>query len=136
MKNAKTLILATILLIGFSPQLNARSEQPDLAVRQFRFRPSGPQAVWVQVVNYGGVNAPPSTLRLTVRVINGIPVGRTTDLALPVIAANDDIWVMVDAASILPVSVDLIDTTFRVDADADALIAEPNETNNRLWHNL
>ena len=105
-------------------------------MRQFQFRPSSPQAVWVQVINYGGVNAPPSTLRLTVRVINGIPVGRTTDLALPVIAAGDAMWVMVDATSILPVSVDLIDTTFRADADADAAIAESNESNNRLWHNL
>ena len=136
MKNAKTLILTAILLIGFSPQLHARPGLPDLAVRQFQFRPSSPQAVWVQVINYGGVNAPPSTLRLTVRVINGIPVGRTTDLALPVIGAGDFMWVMVDATSILPVSVDLIDTTFRADADADAAIPESNESNNRLWHNL
>jgi len=90
----------------------------------------------VQVINYGGANAPPSTLRLTVRVINGIVCARTTDLALPVIAAGDDIKVLVDATSILPVGVDLIDTTFRVDADADAAIVESNEANNRLWHNL
>jgi hypothetical protein len=136
MKNAKTLILSAILLIGCAPNLLARPVQPDLAVRQFQFRPSSPQAVWVQVINYGGANAPPSTLRLTVRVINGIPVGRTTDLALPVIAAGDYMWVMIDATSILPVSVDLIDTTFRADADADGAIPESNETNNRLWHNL
>ena len=136
MKNVKTLILSAILLIGCAPQLLARPVHPDLAVRQFQFRPSSPQAVWVQVINYGGANAPPSTLRLTVRVINGITVARTTDLALPVIAAGDDMWVMVDATSILPASVDLIDTTFRADADADGTIPESNESNNRLWHNL
>ena len=136
MKNVTRLLLTAILLIGFSLPVDARPGEPDLAVRQFKFRPSSPQGVWVQVINYGAVNAAPSTLRLTVRVIDGVVVARTTDLPLPVIAAGDYMWVFVDASTILPGNVDLIDTTFRADADADATIVESNEVNNRLWHNL
>ena len=132
----KLIFAALIILTGISPIADARNREADLAVRQFRFDRGNPQGVYVHVVNFGALNAPPTTLRLTVRVINGITVGRTTDVALPVIAGGDDVWVFVDASSILPASVPLADTTFRADADATAVIAEPNELNNRLWHNL
>ena len=132
----KLIFAALIILTGVSPIADARNRQADLAVRQFRFDRGNPQGVYIHVVNFGALNAPPTTFRLTFRVINGITVARTTDVALPVIAGGDDLWVFVDASSILPASVPLFDTTFRADADATAIIAEPNELNNRLWHNL
>lgn len=132
----KLIFAALLILTGISPIADARSRPADLAVRQFRFDKGNPQGVHVQIVNSGALNAPPTTFRITIRVISGITVARTTDVALPVIAGGDDVWVFVDASSILPASVPLIDTTFRGDADATAVIAEPNELNNRLWHNL
>jgi hypothetical protein len=124
------LIFAALLILTGIPR------EADLAVSQFRFDTGNPQGVHVRVFNYGDLNAPPTTFKITIRVINGITVSRTTDVALPVIPGGDGLWVFVDASSILPASVRLVDTTFRADADATAVIAEPNELNNRLWHNL
>ena len=132
----KHIFAAILVLIGMSLMTSAQSRQADLAVRQFRFDRGNPQGVHVHVCNIGGLNAPPTTLRITFRVINGVTVSRAVDVALPVIAGGDDMWVFVDATSVLPASVAAFSTTFRADADATAVIAEPNELNNRLWHNL
>ena len=72
MKNITRTLAAVVILLGLTPVADARDRQADLAVRYFRFDRGNPQGVFVHVVNFGALNAAPSTLRLTVRVINGI----------------------------------------------------------------
>ena len=107
---------------------------PDLQVKQYVF--TSAKTMRVQVINTGNGNAGQSVLGLTIRRINGTPVGRTTKVKMPPIPAGQARWVSVDATSILPVAVDIKTTTFRLDADFSKAIAETNETNNTLWHNL
>ena len=109
---------------------------PDLKVRQFQFLPRSKKMVRVQVVNYGKATAAPSILRLTVRRINGTPVGRVMEVKLPPIKKQQAKLVLVNAKSILPNSVALKDTTFRFNVDATKAVVESNESNNETWHNL
>ncbi|HSG70022.1 MAG TPA: CARDB domain-containing protein, partial [Planctomycetaceae bacterium] len=73
-------------------------------------------------------------LQLTVRQIGNNPVGRTKNFNVPALAAGKTSVVTVDAASILPNTVALKSTTFRVDADQTKVVAESDETNNLEWH--
>ena len=108
--------------------------KPDLQVKKYVF--SSPKTVRVYVVNQGKANAGSNVLGLTVRRINGTPVGRTTTVKVPAIAKGQGTWVSVNADSILPNFVKLKSTTFRLDADFSKTISESNENNNTLWHNL
>lgn len=110
--------------------------QADLNVRQFLFPPSTDKALRVQVVNYGSATAPANVLRLTVRKINGTPVGRETEIHVPPIAPGKADWVLIYVDEILPKNVALKDTTFKLNIDATKLIQESNESNNEIWHNL
>lgn len=108
----------------------------DLKVRQFLFVPSDNKRVRVQVVNYGKLGSTACRLELTVRKINGTAVGRTLHVTIPAIAPGQGDWLNVDAASILPKNVSLKDTTFKLIADSSKIVAESNENNNEVWHNL
>jgi hypothetical protein len=115
-------------------RLRARSGQPDLRVEQFVF--AGEKALRVRVANVGSAPSGLCILRLTVRKINGVAVGRTTEVKLLPLAAGKDRWVSVNAQSVLPNNVSLESTTFRLNADATEVVAEVKEDNNEVWHNL
>ena len=87
-------------------------------------------------MNAGLIGSAECVLRLTVRKINGVSVGRTTEVQVPALAAGKADWVLIDAASILPKGVALGDTTFRLTVDPDDLVDEVNEKNNLVWYNL
>ena len=111
-----------------------RRRGPDLVIRKYII--VGRKSVRVLVANVGNAAAGASKLRLTVRRINGTPVGRMTHAKTPPIPAKSFKWVSMSAKSILPLAVALKSTTFRLDADVSNAVAETNEKNNRKWHNL
>ena len=110
--------------------------QPDLSIKEFSFPPTNDKALRVNVINSGNAVSAPSILRLTVRKINGVAVGRTTEIKIPALPAGKDKWVVIDAKSILPNNVALESTTFKLNADAGQTVAESDEDNNEKWHNL
>jgi subtilase family serine protease len=131
--------VVAITALGQRPPVNIKGRsagQPDLQVREYQFSPGNDKAMKVHVTNTGAAASALCVLRLTIRKINGVSVGRTTEVKLPAIAAGGDKWIAVDAKSILPNNVSLESTTFKLNADASEIIAESNESNNELWHNL
>jgi len=114
----------------------AKVAQPDLRIRQFLFPPTNDKALRVQVSNDGNAASRASRLEVTVRKINGVAVGRKTHVTVPALAAGADVWLVIDAKSILPVNVSLKSTTFKLNADGTGIVAESDETNNEVWHNL
>ncbi|HEX8369050.1 MAG TPA: CARDB domain-containing protein [Pyrinomonadaceae bacterium] len=109
---------------------------PDLKVRQFLFVPGDDKRVRVQVSNGGKKVSAQCRLELTVRKINGAAVGRTLHVTIPAIQPGQGEWLNIDVASILPKNVSLKDTTFKLIADSTKIVAESDETNNEVWHNL
>jgi len=128
-------VAPVLIAIACVPLFGQRKRQPDLKVRQFEFVPRNDKAVRVQVANYGSANAGSSVLRLTVRKIKGISVGRTIDANVSALAPGKGDWVLIDCTSILPKDVALKDTTFKLNVDATKLVTESNEANNETWHN-
>ncbi len=114
----------------------ARAARPDLQIKQFVFSPTNDKAMRVHVVNTGGAPSGLCLLRVTVRKINGVSVGRVTEVKLLPLGPGKDKWLIVDAKSILPNNVSLESTTFKINADATSIVAESVETNNEVWHNL
>jgi hypothetical protein len=108
----------------------------DLTIKHYAFSVVDNKKIKIQVLNLGSIGSAPCILRLTVRKINGTPVGRVTQIALPAILPNQDKTVFIDTDQILPNNVALKDTTFRLNADATSLVIESNEANNEKWHNL
>ncbi|HKR01091.1 MAG TPA: CARDB domain-containing protein [Pyrinomonadaceae bacterium] len=134
----KTICLVSLLVCMLQP-LTARTPAPaapDLWVRQYQFVPGNDKAVRVQVANRGDVPSAACRLELTVRKINGTPVGRTLFRVIQVIQPGQGDWVLVNAESILPKNVSLESTTFKLIADAKNQVVESDETNNEKWHNL
>jgi hypothetical protein len=126
-----------ISILAYEPvETGARMVQPDLKIAQFLFPPTDDKALRVHVSNAGGGNAGACVLRLTVRKINGVAVGRVTEIPVPGIAAGTDTWLLIHADSILPKNVALKDTTFKLNIDATGVVNESDETNNEVWHNL
>jgi hypothetical protein len=117
-------------------KLVAKVAQADLRVEQFLFPPTNEKALRVRVANGGGAASGVCVLRLTVRKINDVAVGRTTEIKLQALGAGKEKWVVIDAKSILPANVALEATTFKLNVDATAVVAESDETNNEAWHNL
>jgi subtilase family serine protease len=109
---------------------------PDLKVRQFLFVPGNDKSLRVQVANFGKKVSTQCRLELTVRKINGAAVGRKMEVVLPAIQPGQTDWINIDASGILPKNVSLKDTTFKLIADSTKSVAESNETNNEVWHNL
>jgi len=112
----------------------AAAAAPDLRISEFVF--ANEKSVRVHLVNVGSASSLPCVLRLTLRKINGVPVGRETEIRLPPLAAGKSKWFVIDAGRILPNSVALASTTFKLNADATSIITESNEANNEVWHNL
>lgn len=110
--------------------------QPDLSIKEFLFPPTNDKALRVNVINSGNAGSAPSILRLTIRKINGVAVGRTIEIKVGALPAGKDKWVLIDAKSILPNNVALESTTFKLNADAGLTVAESDEGNNEKWHNL
>ncbi|HUG18733.1 MAG TPA: serine hydrolase [Planctomycetaceae bacterium] len=106
----------------------------DLKIRSIRFAPNQPQVAFVVVENGGNGPAGASVLQLTLRQIGNNAVSRTKNFNVPALAAGKTSVVTVDAASILPNTVALKSTTFRVDADQTKVVTESDETNNLEWH--
>lgn len=113
-----------------------RFRRADLKVRQYRFSRIGQKRIKIQIANVGRRAARPTILRLTVRHIDGTPVGRKLQIKVPVIRGHQTQWVRLNAAQILPKTVALKDTTFRIDVDSTNVVKESNERNNTTWHNL
>lgn len=110
--------------------------QPDLMIKQFLFPPTNDKALRVHVVNQGNAASGACRLILTVRKINGTAVGRQTHVNIPALGPSKKVWLVIDAKSILPNNVSLQSTTFKLNADATGIVAESDETNNEVWHNL
>jgi len=108
----------------------------DLRIRGFVFIAENDKAVRVHIVNSGGAVSSLCILRLTVRKINGIPVGRIKEVKLPPLGVGKNKWVVIDARSILPTNISLQSTTFKLNADATSTVTESDEANNEVWHNL
>jgi hypothetical protein len=109
---------------------------PDLIVRGNEFEFVGNKMVNVYVSNNGDATSKRCVLELTIRKINGAAVGRVVKARIPAILPTKFVKIPVDATSILPNSVNLKDTTFKVIADSSNINAESNENNNEKWHNL
>ncbi|HWN11175.1 MAG TPA: CARDB domain-containing protein [Pyrinomonadaceae bacterium] len=114
----------------------ARMAQSDLRIRQFLFPPTNDKALRVHVVNTGQGPSAACRLILTVRKINGTAVGRRTHVNVPALAAGASDWLHIDVKSILPNNVSLQSTTFKLNVDGTEIVAEPDEGNNEVWHNL
>ena len=110
--------------------------RPDLTIREFLFPPTDDKRLRVHVVNIGQASSGACRLVITIRKINGAPVGRQTHVNVPVLAAGADKWLLIDANSILPNNVKLDSTTFKLNVDATEIVAESSESNNETWHNL
>lgn len=90
----------------------------------------------VNVLNTGKTMAGACRLILTVRKIEGIPAGRETHVTVPVLRAGKGVWLLLDASAILPATVKLESTTFKLNVDATKVVVESSESNNEVWHNL
>lgn len=145
--NTKSILAACLLLFMCAGQPTVAQREtpprpvpmrarPDLVIREYQFPPTDDKGLRVNVANIGTAAAGASVLRLTVRKIKGVAVGRTMEIAVPAIPANQADWVTLDAKDILPKDVSLKDTTFKLNADATTLVSETNEANNEKWHNL
>ncbi len=113
-----------------------RAAQPDLVIKQFLFPPTNDKALRVQVSNDGAAASGICPLIVTIRKIKGTAVGRQTHVNIPALAPGKKVWLVIDAKSILPVNVSLKPTTFKLNPDATGIVAESDETNNEVWHNL
>lgn len=113
-----------------------RLRRADLKVRQYRFSRIGMKRIKIQVANLGRRTAQPTVLRLTVRRIDGTPVGRMMRIKVPAIKGHQTQWVGLNTAKILPKTIALKETTFRIDVDSTNFVKESNEMNNTTWHNL
>lgn len=115
---------------------NEAQAKADLLISEFVFPADSDKTVRVHVVNTGGAASTLCILRLTVRKINGLPVGNVVEIKLPLLAPGEDKWLGINAASILPKNVSLESTTFKLNADATSIVMESNEANNEVWHKL
>lgn len=137
-------VMAVVALLCGAVAVHAQSKtanvrynaaQPDLSIKEFLFPPTNDKALRVHVVNTGNAASTPCVLRLTVRKINTVAVGRVAEIKLLPIPPGKDKWVVIDAKSILPNNVSLESTTFKLNADATEKVAESDEANNETWHN-
>jgi hypothetical protein len=108
----------------------------DLSIKQFLFPPTNDKALRVHVVNTGNAAAGACRLLLTVRKIGGTAVGRKTHVNVPALRPGKDVWLVINAKSILPNNISLESTTFKLNVDGTEIVTESDEGNNEVWHNL
>jgi hypothetical protein len=119
-----------------APEKKKSPAKADLLVREFVFPAANDKAVRVHIVNAGGTASVLCILRLTVRKIKGVPVGRVVEIKLPLLVPGENKWLGIDARSILPNNISLQSTTFKLNADATSIVTESDEANNEVWHKL
>ena len=142
MKKFSTVIAVLAVVCGavvvhaqsMTAKVRPTAAQADLSIKEFLFPPTNDKALRVHVTNTGNAASTPCVLRLTVRKINGVAVGRVTEIKLLPIPPGKDKWVVIDAKSILPNNVSLESTTFKLNADAAGTVSESDEGNNETWH--
>ena len=140
-KRIAEIVLLTVS-IGFVLPAQVRASmlnkpaKADLLIRELVFPADNDKAVRIRVVNGGNIPSTLCVVRLTVRKINGVPVGRVIEVKLAPLAAGKDRWVLINAKGILPTNVSLESTTFKLNADATSIVTESDEANNEVWHNL
>jgi len=151
----KAIIMATLIIFGlFNPapltllspfsieeavaqeRPLKKTDLPDLRIGEYQFVPVNDKGLRVKIVNAGRSASEPCRLELTVRKINGTPVGRTMYQTIPAIRGRSVEWITLDAEKILPKDVALADTTFKLIADSTERVTESDENNNETWHNL
>lgn len=125
----------TVHAQSMTAKVRSNTAQPDLSIKKVLFPPTNDKALRVHVVNTGNAASTQCVLRLTVRKINAVAVGRVAEIKLLPIPPGKDKWVVIDAKSILPNNVSLESTTFKLNADATETVAESDESNNEIWHN-
>lgn len=145
---AETVLLVVVAGIAISAQPRAAAPdnkaieenesqaKADLLIREFVFPADNDKAVRVHIVNAGAAASALCILRLTVRKISGVPVGRVAEIKLPPLAPGKGTRLVINAKSILPSNVSLESTTFKLNADATSIVSESNEANNEVWHRL
>jgi len=97
---------------------------------------SSSKVVLVRIMNAGNSATTACRLTLTVRKINGVTANRQKVATVQALAPGKEVWVLIDATSILPNSVEVEATSFKLNVDAANLLDESNESNNEAWHNL
>lgn len=144
-----TILAIVALVVGFGQQRTTPAQgsetnrkainvvaTPDLRISEFVFPANNDKTVRVRIANTGSAASAVCILRLTVRKINGVPVGRVIEIKLPPLAAGKDKWLGINANDILPKNISLESTTFKLNADATSIVTESDEANNEAWHNL
>jgi subtilase family serine protease len=130
-------LLACVCALGAQAQAAVKAlAAPDLQILSYEFAPTNDKVVRVKVANKGNAASGACRLVLTVRKINGVAVGRKTQVIVPALAAGKSDWLSINAKSILPVNIALESTTFRLNVDGTEIINELDENNNEVWHNL
>jgi CARDB len=128
--------LGVMMILSRPSYAESRSEAlPDLRVRTFEFLAKRKSSLRVQIANYGLAEAAICSLLLTVRQSDGVSAQRATRVRVPPIPAGKYEWVSIDALSILPKTMSLQDTTFRLEVDATQVVRELDESNNQIWYN-
>lgn len=112
-----------------------KNAAPDLRIRQIKFSGSNDKLLEVQVYNGGTADAPATQFQLAIGIINGTKVKRSKNFKMPPLGMGKDIWVEIDAKTLLPNNVSLESTFFRLTVDMPDIINEPNESNNIYYHN-
>lgn len=116
---------------SLTPELSAAA--PDLRIRQISFEEDN-KKVKVQVYNGGNADAVATMFLLRIGKINGTKVNRKKSYKMPPLGKQKAVWITLDANSLLPDSVSLKSTFFRVSVDIPDIINEPDEKNNHYYH--
>lgn len=119
-----------------APRPRPQIFRPDLIIQEYEFAPTNNKSLRVKVANIGNGIAGACFLRLTIRKIKGVAVGRTKLLSVPAISVGGHAWITFIADGILPNDVDIKNTTFKLNVDITNSVIESKETNNEKWHNL
>jgi hypothetical protein len=114
---------------------SGESAGADLTIRGYEFAPNDERTLRVNVANIGAAEAGASVLRMKVMRIKGYPVGRVSEIEVPAIPANGNVWVSLQTDQIIPKDVRPGDTVFRLNLDVRNAVKEANEENNERWHN-
>lgn len=108
---------------------------PDLRIRRIKFSESNDKVMNVQVYNGGNADAGATEFLLAIGKINDTKVNRRENYKMPPLPMGKDTWVEINAETLLPNSVSLKSTLFRLTVDMPDIISEPNEENNNYYHN-
>lgn len=103
---------------------------PDLKIGKYTFAKANKKAVRIYVRNAGNSMAGANRLLISVLKIKGTSVNRKKVITVPKLAKGKGVWLWLNAKSILPKSVSLKTTNFRLKVDSTRIVKESNERNN------